>query len=108
MYWKKWKTKKKTILWFLVFELWSIWNVKKRDQNFFFRPISIKKILGTIAGEREPVPMRVLNPKACGVQGRSPGGGCGGGKAPLIKMEEKKISTIIFVFSLKYIFFLLK
>ena len=36
--------------------------------------------------EREPVPTtRVLNPKAWGVQGRSPGRGCGGAKPPAYK-----------------------
>ena len=32
--------------------------------------------------EREPVPTQVLNPKACGVQGRSSDGGWGGTKIP--------------------------
>ena len=42
--------------------------------------------------EREPVPTRVLNPKECGVQGRSrPGGGVQGNKAPSAKKMEKKI-----------------
>ena len=35
---------------FLVFEMWSIWNVKKVKNvtKIFFRPISVKKNLGTI------------------------------------------------------------
>ena len=72
--------------------------------QFFFHLISITIFLGTvqtilrkkvfasnkkkssdfllIAVEHEPVPTRVLNPKSCGVQRRSPGGGCGGAKPP--------------------------
>ena len=46
------------------------------------------------AFEREPVPSRVLNPKAYGVQGFSPGGGCGGMKAP----PKKKIKIYIYIF----------
>ena len=40
----------KKFLRFLVFEMWSIWYTlksEKYDQNFFFRPISMKKCSGT-------------------------------------------------------------
>ena len=37
---------------------------------------------------------KVFNPKACGVQGRSPGGVCGGTKPPVHKKKlKKKFST---------------
>ena len=50
--------------------------------------------------KREPVPIRVLNPKACGVQGRRPDGGCRAAKPPTKK-------NLIFHF-FKNIFFLYK
>ena len=40
--------------------------------------------------ECEPVPIRVLNPRACGVHGRRPGGGCRATKPPARKKVENK------------------
>ena len=79
-------------------------SVKKKIQNlylFLFWCYMIEKtekhwsrqFLNAV--EREPFPTRVLNPKACEVQGCSPGGGFGGAKPPThkkkIRQKKKKI-----------------
>ena len=54
--------------------------------------------------ECEPVPTRFLNPKACGVQGRSPGGGCAGTEPHTHKKNWEKRNDICF----EHDFFFLK
>ena len=72
----------------LFFELWCV--TEKHGSRQFLNAI-----------EREVVPNRVLNPKACGVQGRSPGGRCGKVKAhsqffPIEKINVNKYFGKIF------------
>ena len=61
--------------------------LKKNYGNFFEKSGSV---FALNAVEREPIPTRVLYPKTCGVQGRSPGRGCGGSKPPRKKKVRKK------------------
>ena len=42
--------------------------------------------------ERVPVPTKVLNPKACGIQGVQPRWGCGGAK-PSARKKIENLST---------------
>ena len=88
-YFEKWTKKKCQFFFFVRFKNKIFGYVSDDFKNFFF----IKK---KIAVEREPVPTRVLNPKAGGVQGRSPGWGCGGAKHLANKKKSEKI------FSTKY------
>ena len=55
----------------LVFEIWSILCMVDFDVCDLMHAKDLKRFLRTSEA-------RVLNPKACGDQGRSPGGRCGG------------------------------
>ena len=57
--------------------------------------------------KREPVPIRVLNPKACGVQGRRPDGGCRAAKPPTKKKSDISFFQKYF-FSIQKQFFFIK
>ena len=71
----------------------------KNETNIFFVTIKVftlkKKINVEIfcwyAVEREPVPMRVLNPKASGALGGDPGGGAAGRSPPQKKIDKKNV-----------------
>ena len=58
--------------------------------DLIFREKNVE-IICWYAVEHEPVPTRVVNPKACGVQGRSPSGGCGGAKPHVKKRFDEKM-----------------
>ena len=110
---------------------------EKYDQNHFFRSISMNffwyesddlkkftfwkkkdvEIFYWNAVECKPVPTRVLNPKACGVQERNPGWGCRGAKPLATKRKRKKcwhffIEVFFFlevkIFFLKFVWFVPK
>ena len=85
-----------------VFNLFSIFFCQNWKENFehtfqtilrqffFYRNKRCYKFFSFFcwnAVEREPVPIGILNPKACGVQGCSPGGGCRGTQPPAHKKK---------------------